>query len=85
MDKGEPPLPAGPAAPLFLIGRDSRGNWVVQDSSGLRGGLFVDRVQAVKFAMSETGKRPGAVIMVPGVLELELNTRPAGEQRRLVA
>jgi hypothetical protein len=85
MREGEPPLPAGPLSGLFLIGRDSRGNWVVQDTSGLRGGLFVDRVQAVKFAMSESGNRPRAVIMVPGVLELDLSAGPAGGQRRLVA
>jgi hypothetical protein len=83
MRNGEPPSNA--ASGLFLIGRDSRGNWVVQDSNGLRGGLFVDRVQALKFAMSESGNRPQAVITVPGVLELDLNARPAGGQRRLVA
>jgi hypothetical protein len=83
MRNGEPP--SGAASGLFLIGRNSRGNWVVQESSGLRGGLFVDRVQAVKFARSESGNRPHAVITVPGVLELDLNVRPAGEERRLVA
>ena len=60
MDKGEPP------SATFLIGKNRRGNWVVQDPSGLRGGLFVDRTQALKFAMSENGNRPQAVIMVPG-------------------
>jgi hypothetical protein len=84
MKNGEPP--SGAASGLFLIGRNSRGNWVAQDSGGLRGGLFVDRVQAVKFAMSESGKRPQAVVItVPGVLELDLNARPVGGQRRLVA
>jgi hypothetical protein len=83
MRNGEPL--SGAASGLFLIGRNSRGNWVVQDSSGLRGGLFVDRVQAVKFAMSEGGNRPQAVITVPGVLELDLNARPTRGQRRLAA
>jgi len=31
---------------VFMIGQDSRGNWVVRDQSGLRGGLFVGRAQA---------------------------------------
>lgn len=57
---------------LFRIGRDSRGRWVVQDQQGLRGGLFVDRAQALKFAMFENGNRPQAVVMVPGVLELHI-------------
>ena len=59
---------------LFWIGKNSRGNWVVQDQSGLCGGLFVDRAEAVKFAMLENGNRPQAVIMVPGVLELDMHS-----------
>jgi len=62
------------ARPLqFQIGRDSRGNWVVQDDQGLCGGLFIDRTQALRFAMLENGSRPQAVVMVPGVLELDMN------------
>jgi hypothetical protein len=61
---------------LFRVGRDSKGHWVVQDEQGLCGGLFVDRAQALKFAMFENGNRPQAVIMVPNVLELNLNARP---------
>jgi hypothetical protein len=53
-----------------MIGKNSRGNWVVQDQQGIRGGLFVARAEALKFAMFENGNRPQAVIMVPGVLEL---------------
>src|SRR5215472_13192315 len=63
-DNGEPPS-MGRAKSVFRIGRNSRGNWVVQDQSGLCGGLFVDRAEAVKFAMFENGNRPQAVIMVP--------------------
>jgi hypothetical protein len=48
---------------------------VVQDSIGLRGGLFVDRAEAIKFAMYESGKRPQAVIMVPGTLELDMSAK----------
>jgi len=57
----------------FQIGRNSRGNWVVQDDQGLCGGLFVDRNQALRFAMLENGSHPQAVIMVPGIFELDLN------------
>ena len=64
--------PIGQDAPLFLVGRNSRGNWVAQDRSGLCGGLFVGRAAAVKFALSENGNQPEAVIMVPGTLELAL-------------
>ena len=75
MDK--PPSPSCSRSSLFLVGRNSRGNWVVQDQNGLRGGLFVDRAEALKFAMFENGKRPQAVIMVPGILELNMSRKPA--------
>jgi hypothetical protein len=61
---------------LFRIGKDSHGNWVAQDQQGLCGGLFVDRAEALKFAMYENGNRPQAVIMVPGILELDMNAKP---------
>jgi hypothetical protein len=75
MSNGEPPSTIGTASGFFLIGRDSRGNWVVQDPSGLQGGLFVDRVHALKYAMSENRNHPRAVVMVPDVLELDLSAR----------
>jgi hypothetical protein len=61
---------------LFRVGRNSRGNWVAQDEHGLCGGLFVDRVDALKFAKFENGNDPEAVILVPGVIELNLSARP---------
>jgi hypothetical protein len=78
-DKGEPPSTC--PAKSFRIGRNSRGNWVVQDQSGLCGGLFVDRAEALKFAMFENGNRPQAVIMVPGILELDMSAQPRDQSR----
>jgi hypothetical protein len=60
---------------LFRIGKDSHGNWVAQDQQGLCGGLFVDRAEALKFAMFENGNCRQAVIMVPGVLELDMTSK----------
>jgi hypothetical protein len=72
-EQAEPPSSKASSTPqLFLIGRNSRGNWVVQDQSGLRGGLFVDRAEALRFALFENGRQPQAVIMVPGILELDM-------------
>jgi hypothetical protein len=73
-DKGEPP--SSRAEALFRVGKNSRGNWVVQDQSGLCGGMFVNRTEAVKFAMFENGNRPQAVIMVPATLELDMSRKP---------
>jgi len=59
---------------LFLIGRDREGHWVVRDLKGLRGGLFVGRTEALKYALFENGNRPQAVVMVPGFLELDMGS-----------
>lgn len=70
----EPPSPSlCSTTSLFLIGRDRQGHWVVRDLKGLRGGLFVDRGKALKYALFENGNRPQAVVMVPGILELDLD------------
>lgn len=68
---------------LFLIGQNSRANWVVQNQRGLRGGLFIDRAEALRFAMFESGNRPHAVIMVPGIFELDMERKP-GTARQLL-
>jgi len=75
MRQAEPP--SSSRSSLFLIGQNSRGNWVVQDQRGVCGGLFVDRAEALRFAMFENGNRPQAVVMVPGVFELDMS-RKAG-------
>ena len=64
---------------VFMIGQDGRGNWVVRDQSGLRGGLFIGRAEALRYIRDEAGNHPGAVVMVSGALELETSgmKRPA--------
>jgi hypothetical protein len=65
--------PPSSKSPLFFIGKDSHGNWVVQDQQHRRGGLFTERAQALRFALFENGHRPQAVVMVPGIFELDLS------------
>jgi hypothetical protein len=60
--------------PLFMVGQDSRGNWVVQDKKGMRGGLFVNREAALRYVRSENGFKPQAVVMVSGGFELEISS-----------
>jgi hypothetical protein len=74
MRKGEPP--SSSKSNLFMIGKNSRGHWVVQDQRGRCGGLFVDRVKALRFALFENGNNPQAVVMVPGVFELNMSGPP---------
>jgi hypothetical protein len=78
MKRHEPPPTASQSkTPLFFIGKNSHGNWVVQDQHHLCGGLFIDRTAALRFALFENGNRPRAVIMVPGVFGLDLNGSPS--------
>jgi hypothetical protein len=77
MKQQEPPSAASHSRPrLFFIGKNSRGNWVVQDQHHLCGGLFIDRTAALRFAHFENGNQPQAAIVVPGVFELDLNSSP---------
>jgi hypothetical protein len=67
------PEPPSSRSSLFFIGKDSRGHWVVQDQRHLYGGLFADRAEALRYALFENGNRPQAVVMVPGVFELDMS------------
>jgi hypothetical protein len=80
MDKGEPPSLSTSTTSLFLVGRDRDGHWIARDQDGLRGGLFVDRAEALKFAMFENGNQPQAVVTVAEVLELDMTARPRRAQ-----
>jgi len=74
--------PSSLQTPWFRVGRDSRGNWVVQDPRGVRGGLFVDRDQALRFVRAENGNRPGGFVMAGGVLELDMSEASATADSR---
>jgi hypothetical protein len=77
-DNVEPPSCLRP--PIFLIGQDSRGNWVVQEKTGYRGGLFVNRAQALRYIRSENGNHPQAFVTVSGIFELDM--KPAAPARQ---
>jgi hypothetical protein len=67
--KSEPPS----SSSVFMIGQDSGGNWVVRDQSGLRGGLFVGRADALRYVRDEAGNHPRAIVMVNGAFELVMS------------
>ena len=64
---------------LVLIGRNSRGNWVAQESHGLFGGLFVSRAQAVKYALTENGPHPATIVLSADIVELDIHRRQTGQ------
>jgi hypothetical protein len=75
----EPPSWSRP--PLFMIGQDEQGHWVAQELNGVCGGLFVNRDAALRYVRSENGRRPQAVVMVSGILELDMKQKPVGAAR----
>ena len=78
--QAEPPSWFRP--PVFMVGRNQRGNWVVRDQKGVCGGLFVSRDAALRFVRAENGYRPQAVVMVSGNLELDMTGGPGTLSRR---
>src|SRR3982074_2178639 len=65
------------ASSVVFIGKNRRGNWVAQQQNGLYGGLFVNRAQALKYALFENGHHRETIIELPHGLELDV-----GGQRR---
>jgi hypothetical protein len=80
----EPPSCNSPSAIVF-IGKNSRGNWIVQQQNGLYGGLFVNRTQAVKYALFENGGHPETIIELSREIELEMSKLPSVAGIRRVA
>ena len=73
--------PSCPRFP-FLVGQDSRGNWVVQDRGGVCGGLFVSRADALRYVRAESGNRSQAFVLVNEVIELDMTRSPVVSLRR---
>ena len=71
----EPPSCSAPSAIVF-IGKNRRGSWIAQQQNGLYGGLFVNRAQAVKYALFENGGHPETIIELTREIELEIG-KPA--------
>src|ERR1039458_3934819 len=75
----EPPS-CSSASTIVFIGRNSRGNWVAQEQSGLYGGLFVNRAQAVKYTLFENGHPPETIVELPREIELDMGRIPRSEE-----
>jgi hypothetical protein len=70
----EPPSCSSAAFPLVFIGQNHRGQWVAQEQNGLYGGLFVNRAQAVKYALFENGHHPEAIVELSREIELQMGS-----------
>jgi hypothetical protein len=73
----EPPT-CSSASTIVFIGKNSRGQWIAQEQNGLYGGLFVNRAQAVKYALFENGHHPETIIELPREIELDMGGKDMG-------
>jgi len=85
----EPPS-CSSASTVVFIGKNRRGNWVAQEQNGLYGGLFVNRAQAVKYALFENGHHPETIVELSREIELDMGGKrassdliPAASARRV--
>ncbi|MBB3382413.1 MULTISPECIES: hypothetical protein [unclassified Rhizobium] len=65
--------PLAPAPARFIIGRDRRGSWIVQDRQGLVGGLFRNEAAALHFAAEECNHNPADICLAPEGAILDLD------------
>ena len=83
----EPPSLSAASTVVFL-GKNRRGNWVAQEQTGLYGGLFVNRAQAIKYALFENGHHPETIVELSRGIELDIDGKlpssdPATSARRV--
>lgn len=57
--------------PLFLLGQNGHGQWVIREMHGRMEGLFAARKEAIRFALYESGSSNPTVIPINGPLEME--------------
>jgi hypothetical protein len=66
---GLPPLRI--ATPYFVLGQNSRGLWVIRESTGRKGGVFKSRRAALLFARLESPDEKFTVVHVNETVELD--------------
>jgi hypothetical protein len=71
----EPPSCSATSTIVF-VGRNRCGNWIAQQQNGLYGGLFVNRAEAVRYALFENGHHPEAIVVVSREIELDMGRKP---------
>ena len=78
----EPPSCSGAAYSLVFIGQNHKGDWVAQEQNGRYGGLFVNRAQAIKYALAENGHHPETIIELLRKIELDMGGDLLSSRRR---
>ena len=79
----EPPSRSAAAPTIVFIGLNNHGQWVVQEQNGLYGGLFINRAQAIKYALFENGHRPEMIVELSREIELDMGRNIASDQPQI--
>lgn len=60
--------------PRFIVDKEAARRWIVFDRQGLVGGLFIDRVSALRFVKSVCDKQPDATYCLSrkGILRTDM-------------
>jgi hypothetical protein len=61
--------------PLFFIGRNNLGFWVVREATGKTGGIFVFKRSALRFANTNSAPAGCATMSLDARLELDVKNR----------
>ncbi|WP_347339127.1 hypothetical protein [Bradyrhizobium paxllaeri] len=72
MKRAYPPL-CSPVVSTVLIGKNRQGKWVAREQNGIFGGLFVNRTEALKYALFENGHHPEMIIEASHEIELDIS------------
>ncbi len=78
----EPPSCSSTAFSLVFVGQNHRGQWVAREQNGLYGGLFVNRSQAIKYALAENGHHHETIIELSREIELDAGSTNSPNRRR---
>jgi hypothetical protein len=70
-DEADGELPKEP--PNLIIGLDTRNQWVVIETHGLCGGIFISQAAALRYARQESRGHPDSVHFVPYLVVFDLS------------
>lgn len=60
----------------IFVGPNRRGNWVAREQNGIFGGVFVNRAQALKYALFQNGYHPETIVEMSCEIELDIPATP---------
>ncbi|WP_091967249.1 hypothetical protein [Bradyrhizobium shewense] len=63
------------APPIVFVGRNRAGHWGARKKRGAPGGIFINRAEALKYALFKNGGHLESIIEVAREIELDIAAR----------